>query len=304
MPNTRFEKLLAQKGVLLCDGSTGVELQHRGLPPGEPPERLLLENPDIILQLHRDYIAAGADILETDSFGANRSRAAHYGLENRIEELCRKAAHLARQAADESDREVLVAGSIGPTGQVLAPLGPLEAEQALEQFAEAAAALAAGGVDVLFIETMMALEEAQLAARAAQQVCDLPVVVTFSFEMGQAGARTPWGLGAATAVRKMEEAGATVVGANCGRGFEEMLSIVQEMAEFATLPLAAQPNAGLPKWDGGKIQYPTSPEEAAAGCTGLLKLGVRLVGGCCGTGPQHIREMRQAVDRFLAEMEK
>ncbi len=290
--------LLAQGTVLLCDGATGTELQNRGLAQGEPPERLLLDDPDLVLSLHRDYIAAGADIIETNTFGANRGRLAHYGLQDRVTELCLKAAELARRAADESPRRVWVAGSIGPTGEILEPLGPLSTSAAYDYFAEAATALEQGGVDILFIETMMAQDEAAIAVRAARENTRLPVAATMSFEKGKAGLRTPWGVDPATAVRVLSEAGAHILGANCGRGFDDMVEIIAEMRPLTDRPLMAQANAGLPQWIDGRNVYPDTPESIVPDATRLLELGVNILGGCCGTGPAHIRKMRELVDQF------
>ncbi len=287
-----------EKQVLLCDGSTGVELQNRGLATGESPESLLLKDPDMVLGLHRDYLSAGADIIETDTFGANRARLAHYGMEHQVRELIVRAVDLARRAAAEVDRRIFVAGSIGPTGEILQPIGSLSEDQAYAYFAEAVTAFEEAGADVLFIETMMAIEEARIAVRAARENSRLPIVAAMTFEKGKAGLRTPWGVDIPTAVQTLPAAGADVLGANCGKGFDEMVDIISEMRPLTRLPLLAQPNAGLPQWQDGRNVYSDTPESIEPYARKLLQLGVNIIGGCCGTGPSHIRKMRQLVDQF------
>ncbi len=296
MKRNSLSEILKSGRVLLGDGAMGTELQKRGLPTGACPEEYNVSRPDIVQGIYRDYYAAGSDIVETNSFGANRSRLAMHGLEDRVAEFCRRAAELARDVCPPGR---FVAGSVGPTGDILEPLGPRTREQALGIFAEQVEALAAGGVDAIFIETMMSLEEAEAALQAAKEKCSLPVAVTMTFEQGKAGLRTVWGVDVVTAVQRLSDAGADILGANCGRGFEEMIAIVAEMRPLTAKPILAQPNAGLPEWVDGRAVYTETPESISPKAAELLRLGVNILGGCCGTGPAHIRTMRQLLDGNL-----
>lgn len=292
----RFRSALRQKKVLVSDGAMGTELQKRGMPVGVCPEELNVSRPDLIQAIHRDYFAAGSDIVETNSFGANRSRLALHGLEQRVREFCRRSAALACTVRPEGR---FVAGSIGPTGDLLDPLGPRTASEAFEIFAEAAEGLAEGGVDVIFVETMMAAEEAEIAVRAAKERTALPVSATMTFEKGKSGLRTMWGVDIPTAVRRLSDAGADILGANCGRGFDDMVDIIRQMRPLTDKPILAQANAGIPEWVDGVSVYRETPESIVPHVAALLESGVTILGGCCGTGPDHIRVIRRAVDAFV-----
>ena len=276
----------------------GTELQKRGMPTGVCPEELNVSRPDLIQGIYRDYYDAGSDVVETNSFGGNRSRLAMHGMEGRVREFARKSAELAKEVCPEGR---FVAGSVGPTGDLLDPLGPRTVEEAYEIFAEQAEALAEGGVDIIVVETMMAVEEAEIAIRAAKERTGLPVSGTMTFELGNAGLRTMWGVDVATAAHRLGDAGADIVGANCGKGFDEMLLIVKEMRPLTKKPLLAQSNAGIPEWVDGNAVYTETPEAAVPKVREMLAAGVNLVGGCCGTGPSHIRKIREAVDAFMRE---
>jgi 5-methyltetrahydrofolate--homocysteine methyltransferase len=292
----RFWSALRQNRVLLSDGAMGTELQARGMPTGVCPEELNVSQPTLIQAIYRDYYAAGSDLVETNTFGANRSRLAMHGMEGRVAEFCRQSAKLACAVRPEGR---LVAGSMGPTGDLLEPLGERTAAEAFDIFAEAAEALEEGGVDVIFIETMMAAEEAEIAVRAAKEHTALPVSATMTFEKGKAGLRTMWGVDVETAVRRLTEAGADVLGANCGRGFDEMVEIVRTMRPLTDKPILAQANAGIPEWVDGVSVYRETPETILPDVRVLIQEGVTVLGGCCGTTPEHIRSMRRAVDEFL-----
>ena len=294
----RFWRALRQKRVLVGDGAMGTELQKRGMPTGVCPEELNVSRPELVQAIYRDYYAAGSDIVETNTFGANRSRLILHGLEDRVEEFCRRSAELACEACPAGR---MVAGSIGPTGDLLDPLGPRTASEAFEIFAEAAVGLMKGGVDVIFVETMMAAEEAEIAVRAAKQKTNLPVSATMTFEKGKAGLRTMWGIDVAAAVRRLTDAGADILGANCGRGFDEMVEIIREMRPLTDKPILAQANAGIPDWIDGVSVYRETPETILPDVIALLESGVNILGGCCGTGPDHIRSIRITVDEFVGE---
>lgn len=289
-------KTLQSGRVLLCDGAMGTELQKRGMPTGVCPEEYNVSHPDLVQGIYADYYNAGSDIVETNTFGGNRSRLALHSFENRVGEFCRKSAELAREVCPEGR---FVAGSIGPTGDILEPLGTRTIQEAYDFFAEQAEALAEGGADVIFVETMMAAEEAEIAIKAVKEKTVLPVVSTMTFELGKAGLRTMWGVDVPTAVQRLTDAGADVIGSNCGKGFEEMIAIVKEMRPLTAKPIIAQPNAGIPEWEEGKSVYKETPEMVKPMAEALLQQGVNILGGCCGTGPEHIRMMRKLVDAFL-----
>jgi 5-methyltetrahydrofolate--homocysteine methyltransferase len=274
----------------------GTELQKRGMPTGVCPEELNVSRPDLIQSIYRDYYRAGSDLVETNTFGSNRSRLALHGHEGRVQEFCRRSAELACEVRPSGR---FVAGSIGPTGDLLDPLGPRTVSEAFEIFAEAAEGLMKGGVDVIFIETMMAVEEAEVAVRAAKERTGLVVSATMTFEKGKAGLRTMWGVDVPTAVRRLTEAGADILGANCGRGFDEMVEIIREMRPLTDKPILAQANAGIPEWVDGASVYRETPETILPHVRALLESGVTILGGCCGTGPSHISAIRRAVDEFV-----
>ena len=279
--------------ILLSDGAMGTELLKRGLPSGGCPEAYNISHPDIIRSIHGDYFDAGSDIVETNSFGGTRPRLATHDLQDRVTTFSRAAAELARSVCPPGK---YVAGSIGPTGDILEPLGTRTEQEAYDIFAEQAEALAEGGVDLFFVETMMALEEAEVAIRAVKETTDLPVVATMTFEVGRAGVRTQWGVDVPSMVTRLSAVGADVLGSNCGRGFDEMIEVVEVMRALTSLPVIAQANAGMPEWKDGVAIYRETPDTVAPKAERLLQLGINILGGCCGTGPAHIRQMRPLVD--------
>jgi 5-methyltetrahydrofolate--homocysteine methyltransferase len=285
-----FQDLLATSRILISDGATGTNLQDRGLPPGVLPEEWLIDRPDAILELERAFVQAGSDIILTCTFGGTGLRLQHSRYVQRTAEINRLAVELARQAASERPG-VLVAGSIGPTGLMMQPFGELTPDAAEQTFAEQATALAAGGVDLLVIETFYALEEAEAAIRAAQRVCDLPIVCSFSYERR---GRTMMGVRPAQVAERIASLGVAALGVNCGRTLEEAEQAIRELADQQTgLPLWAKPNAGLPV--GEPPRYPVSPEEMAAFAPRLVAAGARIIGGCCGSTPAHIAALVHAL---------
>lgn len=287
--------------ILLSDGAMGTELQKRGMKTGACPEELNFVNPEVIQAIHRDYYNAGSDIVETNSFGANRIRLSLHQMEDRAYDFARKAAELAREVCPEGK---FVAGSIGPTGEILEPLGPLNLQDAYSAFAEEAEALAEGGADVIFVETMMSIEEAETAVRAAKEKTGLPVSASMTFEVGASGPKTMWGVDIRTSIERLTQAGADIIGSNCGRGFDEMIQVIREMRSLTTMPLLAQANAGIPEWVDGLSVYKETPEVISPKAEELLKMRINIIGGCCGTGPEHIKEIRKLVDKFNANMKK
>jgi 5-methyltetrahydrofolate--homocysteine methyltransferase len=271
----------------------GTELQRRGLPSGSCPEEYNVTHPEVVEEIFRGYLEAGADILTTNSFGANRPRLKEYGYESRVKEFCKRSVEIAREV---SRGKCFIAGSLGPTGQILEPLGPASQSEAADAFQEQADALVEAGADLIFIETMMSIDEAELAVKAAKRTSGLVVAATTSFEVGPKGARTLWGVDVPTAVTRLTAAGADIIGSNCGRGFDDMVKIVQEMRPLTPKPLIAQPNAGLPQWVDGKPIYSETPATIRPKVEALIRSGANIVGGCCGTTPDHIRTVREAVD--------
>ncbi len=294
MPN-RFLDLLAARPYLLADGATGTNLFAAGLPTGEAPDLWVEQRPEEVLNLHRSFIAAGSDLILTDSFGGNRYRLKLHGAEGRVKELNRRAAELAREAADSAARPVIVAGSMGPTGELIEPLGPLSLEACREAFAEQAEGLAAGGADVLWLETMSSPEELRSAAEGAATV-GLPVTATLSFDTN---GRTMMGItpAAAAALFREIEPPLAGFGANCGVGAAELaatiLGLTQNLRPGEVV--IAKGNCGVPSWHEGHIHYDGTPELMAEYACFVRDAGARIVGGCCGTTPAHVRAMRDAL---------
>ena len=287
---------LASGDILIADGATGTMLQAAGLPTGTPGEAWILERPDEISELHRAYLEAGSQIILTSTFGGTRARLTKAGLDAQVGEINRLAAELARQAAGD---DVYVGGDIGPTGEMMPPLGKLTYQAAVEMFAEQAQALAAGGVDVIYIETMGDLNEAKAAVEGAKQACDLPVFCTFSFDTH---GRTGMGVSPVQAAQTMAELGAAAVGANCGHAPEEVLDFIPQMREAAPgAHLIAKPNAGLPRMVKRQVVYDAGPERMAELALRYVELGVRIVGTCCGSLPAHITAIAAAIRKARGE---
>lgn len=279
--------------VLLSDGAMGTELQRKGLPSGGCPEEFNVSHPEIVTEIHQSYIDAGSDIIQTNTFGANRARLKLHGFNDRVKELCTAAVNNIKKCGND---RIYIAGSIGPTGEILEPLGEMKLSDAYEIFAEQAKALAKAGVNVIFIETMMAAEEIEIAIKAVKENAKLPVCGSMTFELGKAGLRTMWGVDVPQAVKKITDAGADIIGSNCGKGFDEMIQIITEMRPLTNKPILAQSNAGIPEWIHGISVYHETPEMITEKVNKLLDLGVNIIGGCCGTGPEHIRKMREIIN--------
>jgi 5-methyltetrahydrofolate--homocysteine methyltransferase len=285
----QLAELIGRRRIVLGDGAMGTMLHRAGLTEGAP-ERWNVERPDVVLSIHRAYVEAGSDFISTNTFGGTRNRLALDGLAERVTELNEAGARLAREAAGER----LVAGSVGPTGELMEPLGALTMGGARESFAEQAKALKAGGVDFALIETMSALEEVQAAIDGVREA-GLPAVVTMSFDTNF---RTMMGIQPVRAVATIAGWGVRVIGANCGNGPAEIERIMAEMS--GALPegvaLMAKSNAGMPRWQADGITYDGTPEVMADYARRMATLGVRVIGGCCGSTPGHIASMRKALD--------
>ncbi|MYZ48032.1 betaine--homocysteine S-methyltransferase [Propylenella binzhouense] len=292
---TSLQQMLAERPVLLADGATGTNFFDMGLTAGDPPEFWNVDHPDRVKALHSSFVEAGADIILTNSFGANRHRLKLHKAQDRVFELNKRAAELAREAAEQAGRPIVVAGSIGPTGELFQPLGELTEAEAVDAFREQAEGLKAGGADVAWIETMSAVEEMVAAAKGAI-AAGLPYTVTASFDTA---GRTMMGL----APSALPEIFGTLpvppvaIGANCGVGASDLLVSVLAMAEAASpVPFIAKANAGIPQFRGEHIHYSGTPELMAQYARYAVDAGARIVGGCCGTTAVHLAAMRKALD--------
>ena len=288
MPNDPLSELLAERGVLLADGATGTTLFDMGLESGEAPELWCEHHPERVAALHRGFIDAGADIVLTNSFGGSRHRLKLHGADGRVRELNELAATIARSEADKAKRKVLVAGSVGPTGELLEPLGALSADGAKDAFVEQIEGLKAGGVDLVWIETMSAADEMR-AAIEASLACDLPCVVTASFDTA---GRTMMGLTPAEMAGVAD--GAVAYGANCGVGASDILASLLTMT--GDKPLVVKGNCGIPQFRGAEIHYSGTPEQMAEYARLAIDAGASVIGGCCGTTREHVAAMRAAID--------
>lgn len=308
-----FRELWNSKTVIL-DGATGTNLQAAGMPVGVCPEQWILEHPDVLIELQKAYVEAGTDILYAPTFSANRLKLQEYGLEERLAEMNRELVALSKQAADaccgtgidvaggaggcagasgdSGARKVYVAGDLTMTGQQLYPIGELQFEELVDIYKEQAGVLLEAGVDLFVVETMMSLQECRAAIIAIREICDLPIMVSLTY---QTDGRTLYGTTPEIATVVLQELGADAIGINCSTGPEDMLAPVKKMAEYATIPVFAKPNAGLPRLENGKTVFDTTPEEFAACGRKLVEAGAAFVGGCCGTTQAHIKALAAAV---------
>lgn len=283
---------IQQGETLLSDGAMGTELQKRGLSTDDCPEAFNISHPEIVQSIYQDYFAAGSDIVETNSFGGNRERLAAYGKASETARFNRKAAELACAVCPPGH---FVAGSIGPTGAMLEPMGTLPQQKAYDYFKEQAQALAEGGAHLFYVETMMDVEEASIAVKAVKESTGLPVVGSMTFDFAGDSVRTSWGVDVPTMVSRLSAAGADILGANCGNGVEVVLRAMREMRPLTGLPLMAQPNAGLPEIRDSFIVYPETPEQFEEKMQAVLAVGIGILGGCCGSGPEHINRLRHLI---------
>jgi len=304
--SSTFCQRIARGEVLVSDGATGSNHQSRGLPHGTPTEKMLLDQPEKVIRLHQDFIEAGADIILTNTFGGNPIRLEAAGIHDRAAELNRIAVELARQATvnqpGKYQKPTLVAGSIGPSGQLLKPFGPLEEEDVFDSYSLQAGALSDAGVDLLVVETQFDLNEARIALQAVRSVSSLPLVCSFSYD---SGTRTMMGvnptqmaaeISSLEAVAGAVESNELLLGVNCGRSLGENLTALQELRLATSLPLWFKPNAGMPGTDTeGKTIYDIKPEEMGALVPQWIDAGAQVVGGCCGTSPQHLEAIARAV---------
>ena len=310
MTREAFKQLWKNKTVIL-DGATGTNLQEAGMPVGVCPEQWILEHPQVLIDLQKAYVEAGTDILYAPTFSANRLKLQEYGLEDRLVEMNRELVAVSKQAigacagieAGECDatveesgengaRKVYVAGDLTMTGQQLYPIGELQFEALVDIYKEQAGVLLEAGVDLFVVETMMSLQECRAAVIAIREICDLPIMVSLTY---QTDGRTLYGTTPEIAAVVLQDLGADAIGINCSTGPEDMILPVQKMAEYAMIPVFAKPNAGLPRLENGKTVFDTTPETFVAFGKKLVEAGAAFVGGCCGTTPAHIKALAEAV---------
>ena len=289
-----FLDRVAAGEVILADGAIGTMLIARGLEPGACPEEWTLTRPEVLEEIAGLYLEAGADVITANTFGASPMKLAPYGLADRTEEINAAGVAVVRKAVGD---KAYVLGDVGPSGRLLKPYGDADKDEVYESFERQAKALVSAGVDVIFVETMMDLTEATLTVEAIKAVSsDVPVVATMTFDETPRGFYTIMGVSVEDAAAGLAAAGADIVGSNCGNGIENMVKIARKFREHTDLPLIIQSNAGLPDIVNGELVYPETPEFMAAKVKDLLDAGVSIIGGCCGTTPEHIRAIRSAVD--------
>ena len=279
-----------EKGILISDGAMGTMLQSKGLTDGGAPELWNVENPTAIEEVLDEYAAAGANLITTNTFGGTRGRLQMHGLEDRLFELNKAGAEIARKVADRHPG-CFVMGDVGPSGELMEPMGTMTLDEAKALFADQIKALVAGGVDAILIETMSDLQEVEAAVKAAKEVApELPIIVTFSFDTNL---RTMMGVKPAVAVKTLASEGVRIIGANCGRGVDEMRVIAKELTEARPegVFIITQSNAGLPKLVGGDFIYDGTPEEMSKYAVDMKNLGVNVIGSCCGSTPAHTKAM-------------
>ncbi|MEM5585846.1 betaine--homocysteine S-methyltransferase [Roseibium sp. AS2] len=296
---SKLEDLLARKGALLADGATGTNLFEMGLVSGDAPELWNTDEPDKIRALHKSFVDAGSDIILTNTFGCNRHRLKLHNAQDRVRELNMAGVALARDVAGTTERDVLIGGSIGPTGELFQPLGALSYEEAVAAFREQIEGLVEGGADILWVETMSAVEEMKAAAEAARDF-DLPLVITASFDtagktmMGL----SPKGLGDLQAQFACTP---VAIGSNCGVGASDLLAAIMDITDaYPDAVVVAKANCGIPQIRGDEVVYTGTPELMANYAHMALNAGARVIGGCCGTSPVHLAAMRAALDEHSA----
>jgi len=291
MNKNAFNSFLTENDVVVSDGATGTNLINRGLPKGKTAEHLVLENPDVIQALHNDFIQSGADIILTSTFGGSRIRLQHAGLEKEFERVNTQGVQIAKKATEGS--KVLIAGSIGPLGQMLKPLGLIEYEQASKAYANQAHVLVEAGVDLLVIETQFDINEAKAAIEGVRSTSDIALICSFSFDRGK---KTMMGVSPTQFAEAVNQYDLCALGINCGKSIEDNQACLEEITSVTDLPIWFKPNAGLPKVDeNGDASYSLTPEEMGKYAKRWPSMGANIIGGCCGTSPDHLANIAAAV---------
>jgi 5-methyltetrahydrofolate--homocysteine methyltransferase len=270
----------------------------RGLEPGDSPEALNLSNPEALVEVAELYVDAGAELITTNTFGGSSLKLKDFSLDHQTEEINAAAIEVLKPVVSG---RAYISASIGPTGKLLKPYGDTEPEQMAESFGRQVGAVIEAGTDIVCVETMIDLTEALLAIKAARAISsEIPIIATMTFDKTPRGYFTVMGVSVEQACNGLTDAGANIVGSNCGNGIEKMIEIAAEFVEHSKLPVIIQSNAGVPENVGGEVVYPETPEFMAERTPQLIDLGVKIIGGCCGTGPDHIRAFRAVIDRYRA----
>jgi 5-methyltetrahydrofolate--homocysteine methyltransferase len=286
--------------ILVCDGATGTMLMREGLAAGECLEKMNIDRPLIVEGLARRYLEAGADIIQTNTFGGSPLKLAQYSLEGQTEEINRAAVEIVRRVTGS---RVFASASVGPSGRLLKPYGDADPEVIFSGFERQIGALVAAGADMISVETMTDLAEAVLAVKAAKSISpSIPVAASMTFDPTPDGFSTIMGTGIEEAASGLFDAGADMVGSNCGNGIEKMVEIARQFRKYTSLPIIIQSNAGIPVVKDDEIAYPESPGFMAENCRKLLEIGVSIIGGCCGTTPDHVTAFREVVDDFIGRI--
>ena len=280
--------------TIISDGGTGTYLQKNGLEPGGCPEEFNVSHPEVIKKMAREYFEAGSDMVLTNSFGGSVFRQKHYGFEDSVFKFNKLAAQLAKSQAPEHG---FVCGSLGPTGEFLLPLGLVSNQEMYDSFKNQALALEEGGADCVVIETMLDIDETSIAIQAVRENTSMLAMATMTFDLGPRGFFTMMGVTPEDAAKKLEQSGAQVIGANCGNGIERMIEIASKMRNSTDQPMMINCNAGIPSLVSGEILYPETPEYMAEQFMKLKDVGVNIIGGCCGTSPEHIKALSNAINK-------